>query len=113
MKAGRLRERITFQRRTTALNEYGEGKDVWRDMVSVKAEVEQIMGSGREFFAALQLQSDVTTRISCRYSKVLAEVKPQDRVIHGAAIYDIRHPPIDVKSRHRELLFMCTQHLGE
>jgi SPP1 family predicted phage head-tail adaptor len=111
MKAGLLRQRITFQRRTSALNEYREAKDSWRTLVSVWASVEPI--SGREFFTAMQVQSDITTRIKCRYSSVVAGIKTQDRILHGKTVYDIRHPPIDVDMRHREMQFMCTQHVGE
>lgn len=111
MRAGILTQRITFQRRTSQKNDYGEPLDVWRDLVSVWAAVEPI--SGREFFTALQVQSDITTRITCRYSSAVAAIGPQDRIKHGAVVYDIRHPPIDKDMRHREMQFMCTQHVGD
>lgn len=111
MNPGRLRERVTFQKRSTALNSYREAKDAWSKIVSCWASVDPI--SGREFFTAMQVQSDITFRITCRYSNALSKVTAQDRIIHGNKIYDIRHPPIDVNSRHREMQFMCTEHVGE
>jgi SPP1 family predicted phage head-tail adaptor len=111
MKAGKLRERITFERRTSQLNEFGESPDVWRALSSVWASVEPL--SGREFFAALQTQSDVTIRVTCRYSNAIAAVTEKDRIKHGSKVYDIRHPPIDRDSRHREIQFMCTHHVGD
>lgn len=108
MRAGRLRERISIQRRVNSLNDHGESKGVWSVITETWAAVEPI--SGREFFSAQQIQSDITTRIVCRYANSLAGVKPQDRIQHGLIHYDIRSV-IDLDSRHRELQFMCTQHI--
>lgn len=109
VKAGRLRERVQFQRRTQNLNDFGEPLQVWSTLADEWASVEPL--SGREFFTALQSQSDITVRVVCRYSSAVAAVKPQDRIVHGDTVYDIRHPPIDPKMEHRELHFMCTQHV--
>lgn len=108
MKAGRLREHISIQRRASSLNNFGESKGVWTTLADTWAAVEPL--AGREFFSAQQVQSDVTTRIVCRYSSALADVTPKDRIAHGAVVYDIRSV-IDVDMRHRELQFMCTQHI--
>jgi SPP1 family predicted phage head-tail adaptor len=109
VKAGRLRERVEFQRRSSKLNEYGEPKQVWTVIATQWAAVEPL--AGREFFTALQTQSDISVRVICRYSTALAEVKAQDRIVHGDVVFDIRHPPIDPQMRHRELHFMCTRHV--
>lgn len=108
MKSGILRERIEFQRRSTNLNEYGEAPQTWTVITTVRASVEPL--SGREFFTALQTQTDISVRIICRYSAAVAAVTAQDRIVHGDVVYDIRHPPIDPQMRHRELHFMCTRH---
>lgn len=108
MKAGRLRERISIQRRVNSLNDFGESKGVWSTLADTWAGVEPI--AGREFFTAQQVQSDITTRVICRYSKALSDVTPKDRIQHGPVYYDIRSV-IDVDNRHRELQFMCTQHM--
>jgi SPP1 family predicted phage head-tail adaptor len=107
VRGGRLRERITIQRRSNSRNEYGE-ENLWTDIATVWAGVEPL--SGREFFTALQAQADVTTRIVCRYASEIASVTPKDRIKHGAVYFDIRSV-IDPQNRHRELQFMCTQHL--
>lgn len=108
MKAGRLREWVLIQRRVNNLNAFGEPTDLWTTIADTWAAVEPL--AGREFFNAQQVQSDVTTRIVCRYSSALSSVTPKDRIKHGSAIYDIRSV-IDPDSRHRELQFMCTQHI--
>lgn len=108
MKARRPRERVTFQRRSIRRNDFGEDIDAWSDIASTWASVEPL--SAREFFLALQSQSDITLRVRCRYSATLAAVTTKDRIAHGARRYDIRSV-IDPGNRHRELELLCTQHL--
>lgn len=107
MRAGRLNQRIAFQRRTESLDGYGEDRGTWSALATVWAGVEPV--SGREYFASQQTQSDVTTKIVCRYSSEVSGVTVKDRILHGTAYYDIRSI-IDVNSRGKELQFMCTQH---
>lgn len=108
MKIGPLRHRVTFQKRSKSLNNYRESQDSWEDIAETWASIEPL--TGREFFTALQTQSDVNVRIICRYSRVISGVKAQDRILYGSTKYDIRHPPIDKDMKHHELHFMCTVH---
>lgn len=107
VKGGRLRERVTFQRRSSTRNDFGE-ETRWRDLTTVWAGIEPL--SGREYFNALQVQADVSTRIVCRYSSELSDVTPKDRIKHGSTVYDVRSV-IDRGNRHRDLEFMCTLHV--
>lgn len=108
MKVGRLQHLVSFERRSKKLNEFGESRDRWAKIADTWASIEPI--AGREFFTALQSQSDISVRIICRYSQALSGVQAQDRIVHQGTHYDIRHPPIDKDMRHRELHFMCTVH---
>lgn len=107
MRAGRLNQRITFQRRTESLNAYREDAGTWSDIVTVSAGVEPV--SGKEFFSALQVQSDVTTRVVVRYSSDVSDITTKDRIEHGSNYYDIESI-LNVGSRNKELHFMCVQH---
>jgi SPP1 family predicted phage head-tail adaptor len=110
MRAGRLRKRVTFERRSGALDAHGtEDVNIWSELTTVWGAVEPI--NGREFFSALQIQSDVSTRVICRYSPQLSGVTTKDRISSGGVLYDIRSI-ISVDSRNRELQFMCTDHEG-
>lgn len=110
MRAGRLNQRVTFQRKSGVLDAHGtEDQDAWSDMVTVWAGVEPI--SGREFFASRQTLSEITTRIVCRYSSEISGVTTKDRIQHGTRILDIRSI-INPNSRGVELQFMCTEHEG-
>lgn len=108
MKSAALRNLVTFERRSATENDFGEQTDVWTEITRDWASIEPI--SGREFFAAQQTQSDITTRIICRYSSALAAVTAKDRIVYNSTVYDIRHPPINKEMRNRELQFMCTVH---
>lgn len=108
MRAGKLRERITFERRLPTLDGYGEEQGEWSALVSNwPADVSPLIG--REYFASQQTQSDTTVPIVCRYASEISGVTVKDRIKHGSIYYDIKSI-IDVNSMHRELRFMCVQH---
>ena len=106
MRAGRLNQRITFQRQTESLSPYREDVGAWSDVVTVSAAVEPL--SGKEFFQAMQVQSDVNLRITCRYSSDVSGITTKDRISHGSNTYDIA-AIVNVGSRNKELQFMCIQ----
>lgn len=110
MRAGRLRQRVAIQRRTGAESAFGEPTDTWTTLATVAAGIEPI--SGREYFAAQQVQSEVTHRVTIRY---FAGVNPKDRIVWTdpatdvARYFDIR-AVIDRDERHREMSLMCVEH---
>jgi len=110
MRAGRLRHQVAIQRRTSAESNFGEPADTWTTLATVPAGIEPV--SGREYFAAQQVQSEVTHRVAIRY---FAGISPKDRLVWtdpatGVARYfDIR-AVIDQNERHRELQLMCVEH---
>ncbi|HRC61626.1 MAG TPA: phage head closure protein [Dehalococcoidia bacterium] len=112
MRAGRLRNRVVIQRRTGAVNAFNEPTDTWSALATVWAGIEPI--SGREYFAAQQVQSELTHRVTIRY---LEGVTPKDRVAwtdpatQATRYFDIR-AVIDRDERHREQQLMCVEHAG-
>ena len=106
MRAGRLRHLVVLQRRddTAAPNAFNEPADAWTDLATVWAAIEPI--SGREFFAAQQVQSEVSHRITIRY---YAGLTTKDRVKFGERLFDIR-AVLDRDERHVEMQLMCTEH---
>lgn len=107
MRAGRLNQRITFQRRASSLDSFNEPDGTWTDLTTVWAGVEPV--SGREFFAALQVQSDISTRVVCRYSIEVSAVTKKDRISHKGNFYDIE-AILNPGTRNKELQFICIQH---
>lgn len=103
MRAGRLRHQITIQGTTETQNSYGEPVTAWTDFASVRAEITPI--SGREYFAAQEVRSDVTHRVRLRY---LSGVTSQMRIMFGSRIMDIESV-INVNERNHELQLMCVE----
>lgn len=71
MRAGALRHRITIQRRVETQGTTGEVAWTWSDVADVYAAIEPI--SGREFFAAGQMQAPVDVRVRVRYRTGITE----------------------------------------
>lgn len=65
MSIGEMRHRITLQKSITSINENGYETEVWEDVKTVWAAVENL--SGREYFAAAAVQAQNTVKFTIRY----------------------------------------------
>ena len=101
MKAGQLDQRVTIERQSQETDPYGQPIDEWLAIVNTWGAVEPL--AGREYIAAMAVQSDVTTRVRLRYRPGITSA---DRVVHEGRLYNIVSV-IDVRSDHRELQLMC------
>ncbi|OJX04580.1 MAG: head-tail adaptor protein [Burkholderiales bacterium 70-64] len=94
MSAGRLRHRVTIQRRIetrdpiTGATSYG-----WADVATLWGAVEPL--SAREFIAAQAAHSQVSARITIRFRD---DITAAMRVLHGATAYDIEGVIPDARS---------------
>lgn len=104
MRAGKLRHRVTVERPQEAAGAYGEAQVSWEPMATVWASVEPV--SGREFFAAAQVQTDITHRVRMRY---LAGVTPKHRIRFGERLLDVRLVR-NIEERNAELELLCVEH---
>jgi SPP1 family predicted phage head-tail adaptor len=98
-----FRHRITLQELVTGQDEAGQPVQEWQDVATVWGAVEPLRG--REYFAAQQVQSEVTTRIRIRYR---SGVRPDMRVLYDGRLYNI-NAVIDPEERHMELQLMCKE----
>lgn len=74
MEAGKLRNRITFQRNTPTANSIGEYVDTYSDYVTVWGEIQP--NNGQRFFQSLQANSKVKGVIRIRYrSDILSDMR--------------------------------------
>jgi SPP1 family predicted phage head-tail adaptor len=105
MQAGRLRHRVTVQRATDSIDQYGDQTPTWTSLGTVWASVEPL--SGREYFAAAQMQSEVSTRIVIRPISGVT-LTPKDRVKFGSRYFDIQSV-INRDERNRELQLLCVE----
>lgn len=98
-------KRITIQQQSTTQDDYGQPLDTWTDVAAnIYASIEPL--TGRDFFAAKQINSEITTRITINYRN---DILPKMRVVYGSKIYDIIAPPIDFEERHIEIHLMCRE----
>ncbi len=86
LAAGKLRHRITIERKTHEQDPTtGSLTPSWSPVAQgIAAAVEPL--SGREFIAAAQTKSTVTARITIRYRDGITAAM---RVIHGSTTYNI------------------------
>lgn len=107
IRAGSLTRSAVFERRDDTRNEYNELAGEWIEIARARAEQRAL--NAREFFAALQAQSQQSFRLICRWSAALAQVRTSDRVLIDGAIHDIQ-AIADPSGRRRELEFVVIQH---
>ena len=91
MRAGKLRQRITFQALGREQDpQTGEELEGWSTVWDkVPASVEPL--SARDLIAAQAGQSEATARMVIRYR---AGILPTMRILHRGEIYNIQGPPL-------------------
>lgn len=107
MRAGRQRHLVDFQRATETANDFGEPVQVWTTISTDWCAVEPLKGN--EKFVALQVQTDIDTRIIARWHKKLADLNTRDRVVFNSIVYDIKEV-LNIDHRNRELHIMGRAH---
>jgi SPP1 family predicted phage head-tail adaptor len=90
---GQMRQRIALQAKTITKSE-GIPLENWTTVATVWAAVSDI--SGKEYFQAGALQSEVTTRIKIRYR---TGITTSMRVLYGSRVFQILSV-IDKDERH-------------
>lgn len=84
MRAGQLDNRITIKRRVLTKNAHGEDVVTYEDHVTVWSKKSDLRG--KEYFAAQQVNSDITTEFTIRYR---GDVLYTDRIQDGSLSYNI------------------------
>lgn len=108
MQAGKLRHRITLQRKTVQPDIFGGSVDTWTDTaVNVWASVEPLQG--RELSIAQSVSAETTTRITMRYR---ADVLQADRIVFDGKFYNLQSV-IDSEMLHQQLVIMASEGLNE
>lgn len=103
MLVNRLNKRVRILKPSKMRDEFGEPVNDLVEVCTVWAAIEPLRG--REFFAALQENAEVTVRIRIRYRDGI------DRTMfveHKGTIYEIMHI-IHPELNRKELQFMCKE----
>lgn len=108
MRPGTLTRRITIQRRTATLDEFGtEDQNTWADVFTCSARI--AMQGGREYERAQIIFADLEQLFVVRYCSELSTITEKDRILYGSDIYDIASVN-NVMEKRVELQFLCTLH---
>jgi head-tail adaptor len=107
IRANELRTTLSFQRIGTGVNEYGEPNGTWAEIASCKGKVERVQ-SVQETLQALQVNVTRPAVIQCRWQTILSTLKPSDRIVAGAEVFDIK--AVIPKPTQREVHFLVDQH---
>ncbi len=104
---GEFRHIITFQKLKGNQNEYGEeikGSTEWEDVHTARVGIYPM--SGREFFAAETVNSEVTHKINMRY---IPGITPDMRIKFGVRIFELSSPPINFQEKNTMLQILCKE----
>ncbi len=97
-----LNQRVRIERRVKTENTRGEVTYTWELVAEVWAQANPLRG--RDFFAAAQLQDEITTRFRIRYRTGIDSTM---RVVWKGGYYDIKGQPIEVDGAREWIDLMC------
>ena len=97
-----LNQRVRIERRVKTENSRGEVTYTWETVATVWARAVPLRG--RDYFAAAQMQDEVTTRFRIRYRTGLDSSM---RVVWKGGFYDIKGQPIEVDGERVWIDLMC------
>lgn len=103
INAGKYRHVIEIEKLDKHKNKYGEPTNKWIEFLQVRAAIYPI--SGREFFSAEKVNSEVTHKINIRYIKGLT---PDMRIKFGDRLFSIISI-INFQERNTELQILAKE----
>lgn len=103
MRAGELRNRVTIQQATETQSDSGAVGQTWANVATVWASYKEL--SGREWFAAQQVNAEVSGEFGIRYR---AGIVPKMRILFGTRVFNIE-AVMDPASRRRELQLLVSE----
>lgn len=107
MKIGKLRHRITLQECIASRDSFGAEVLTWVDIATVWASVSPI--SGKEYFAAHQINAEVTTKITMRYRP---GTTPNMRAVFQNRLFYIVSV-INPEEKNIALILMCKERVPD
>lgn len=105
-RAGELRQRVTVEAPSVARNAQGGFSETWATAETRYAKIEPL--SGREFFEAQRVDSDVTHMVTMRYFSGLTS---SHRITYGSRTFYIESV-INTDERDWKTVAMCRESTG-
>ena len=84
---GELSQPVTIWRGDDSTNAGGEWVPVWSELATTRAKYAPV--SDGERIRAAQVQAHMTARFTIRWSEVVADLNPRDRIEHDGLVYEI------------------------
>lgn len=103
---GKLRHRIKLEMPIIVKDSIGQEGEGWQDVATVWASIEPL--SGREYFNAQQINSEISTKITIRYIEALS---PKWAVQFGNRTFNILSV-INFEERNIYLQLLCSEKAG-
>ena len=105
--SGRYRTPIEIRKAVETTDDLGVVTQTWDTAASLvcKDRADFMEQSGREFFAAQAVHSEMTDMLAIRYR---SGITPTMRVYYGSRVLDIL-AVVDTEERHRELILHCRE----
>lgn len=101
---GEFRHVITFQTLSKKRSSYGSSAKEWVDVKTARAAIYPV--SGKEFFSAEKINSEVSHKIQIRY---IAGITSDMQIKFGERTFEIKGPPINFQERNILLQLMCKE----
>lgn len=98
IRAGKLRQVITYQSKAQSLDEYGGVTETWTDFATVRASVAPLIG--KDLLASMAAQSTAEMRINHRY---LPGITSAMRIVWNGVDYEIVGEPANIHGLSREI----------
>ena len=109
MRSGNRRHAIVLEKPAEGVGAAGENRTRWPQVATTRASIEPL--TGRELFAAQQVNAEVTTRINIRWRPGVHEAL-RIRVIGSDDLYGILAVLPD-KTGRREINCLCVKRTAE
>lgn len=103
MEIGKLRHRVTLQESAAVRDSFGAEVETWTDITTLWASVEPL--SGREYFAAQQVNTEISTKITLRYR---AGIKPEMQILFASRVFEILSV-VNPEEKNTQLVLMCKE----
>lgn len=87
LRSGELDRRITIERFTETRDEFNNVVKIWADLATVWASKLDVSDSER--VASQEVGAEISTRFRVRYSSVVSDLNPKDRLRFGGRVYEI------------------------
>jgi SPP1 family predicted phage head-tail adaptor len=103
MRIGELRHRVVLQKKEITEDELKQQSEVWTEITTIWAAIEPL--SGREYFAAKQVNAEISARITIRYRK---GITPDMRMVFDGRVFEVISI-VNPKERCGSLVLMCRE----